>query len=250
MFDGVRCQLMHCHANALRGLPAQAKLGPFDGNTGSNRVRKVSELRMHEGLEIDPLPFVLDKQVEIDGERLYSLSELFQKIARTRRRGLAGNCQNDSKHVLRPMVDLEHEQAHLLLRPLAIRNVDAGWHDSGDAAVGCKDGCRLKINPPHFALRRILEVAAYCLAGQAARHNVAHELVSLRRIRPPGRVSHEPADDLLARDSGSLQRAGIHLNDLAAGVEQADERVDSIDNLPQALVALPQSPFALLALSD
>src|SRR3979411_3273808 len=99
MLDGIRCELMQRHADALRGFPAEPKLGTLDGNTGSNRVRKVSKLCMHEGLEIDPLPFVLYEQVEIDGQRLNPLRELAQKVARTCRRGLAGNRQDDAEHI-------------------------------------------------------------------------------------------------------------------------------------------------------
>src|SRR5205807_7752472 len=105
---------MQRHADALCGFPAQPKLGTLDSNTGPNRVRKVSKLCMHERLEIDPLPFVLYEEVEIDRERLNPLRELVQKVARTCRCGLAGNRQDHAEHIFSPMVDLEHQQAHLL----------------------------------------------------------------------------------------------------------------------------------------
>src|SRR5215475_12422563 len=59
MLDGIRGQLMQRHADALRGVPAEAKLGALDGDTSSNRVSKVVKLCIHERLEIDPSPVIL-----------------------------------------------------------------------------------------------------------------------------------------------------------------------------------------------
>ena len=52
MLDRIRGQLMQRHADALRRFPVEAKLGTLDGDTGSNRVRKVVKLRMHERLRL------------------------------------------------------------------------------------------------------------------------------------------------------------------------------------------------------
>src|SRR5262245_1363303 len=146
------------------------------------------------------------------------------------------------------MIDLEHEQAHLLLRPLAVRDVDARWHDRGDAAVDGKDRSRLKIDPTYFATRRVLNIAAYRPTGPATRNDLVDALARLGRMRKPRRIGHGPADDLLTRDSGCFERPRVHLDDFAIAVEKSNECIDGVDDLGQPLLARPQPRFPLLAL--
>ena len=132
MLHRIRCELVQRHADDLRGFPGEAKVRPVDRNAGSNRFGKIGELRMNQGRKIDAFPFVLHQQVEIDRERLDALGELAQEVTRARRGRLARDRQDDAEHVLGPMIDFEHEQAHLLLGPLAIRDVDARRHDRSE----------------------------------------------------------------------------------------------------------------------
>src|SRR5262245_39112762 len=143
------------------------------------------------------------------------------------------------------MIDLEHEQAHLLLGSPAVGDVDARWHDRGDAAVGGKDRSRLKIDPTQFATYRVLNIAAHRLAGPAARNDLVDALARLGRMRKPRRIGHGPADDLLTRDSGCFERPRVHLDDFAIAVEKANECIYGVGELGQWLIAVPVLPFSL-----
>src|SRR5579883_3515804 len=119
----------------------------------------MGELGADEIINLDPLPLVADKQVLIGRERLDPLREAPDKVLRILRCRLMRDRLHDAQHVFGAMIDLAHEQVHLLLALLAFSYVrdradDADGPPGGPGALEMRqpvsfDPADLAVSPLH-----------------------------------------------------------------------------------------------------
>jgi hypothetical protein len=100
---------------AWAGGRIQTQLWAVHGNPGTDKIRKMRELGVHQVLQISSLPFVPNQEVLVGSESLDALRESPDKIIGFARRSLAGDCLHETEHVLGAMVGLTHQKMNLFL---------------------------------------------------------------------------------------------------------------------------------------
>jgi hypothetical protein len=85
--------------------------------------------------DLDPIPFVPNKQVLIGRKRLDAFGELLYEIFGMAGDDPVGDSVHYAEHVLRPMIDLAHEEVQLLVALFVFGNVRYRTDDTDCSSV-------------------------------------------------------------------------------------------------------------------
>ena len=88
--------------------------------------------------DVNALPLVPGQQILIGRKRLDAIGEALDKIFRLTSRGLAGDCKNETEHILGAMIDLTHQKLDVLLVSFPLGQI------LGD---GDKDAAPIRLSP-------------------------------------------------------------------------------------------------------
>ena len=151
MLGGVGRQLVQHHRHRLGSLRAQRQLGTVEIGVVPRHVGR--KLAPHELAQRHALPLPAAQELVGRGHGLNAARERRHEILARQARVLRSRSDgaDGGKDVLDPMVELGHQHLLVLLRPLALGDIDVDAHHPFREAVAAVRNETARLDPPHLA---------------------------------------------------------------------------------------------------
>ena len=197
------------------------------------------ELRFDQIDDTRATPAALYEEVLACRETLDTFLEEFDEILRVGGCGLSGDCLDQGQHVLRPVIDLTHQQSDLLFAFFLLGDVGVGTEPEHDLAGLITDRQRARQEPAIFAVpatqRKGVLPRFAAVPGFLDACDHAVDVIRVMHALPT------PALHLLQRRTRVVVPAPVVPEDPSCRVRHPGELTHVVGECAEAFLALVQS---------